>query len=170
MTNGVFENRPHARHELQIADDRAANALADGIRFAHESFHDLQKFRFEVGVVNREEQVFVAAFTHEVADAFIHGDASRSNQAGHAGDDAVIARRNHIRASAKDGDELKHIVVVGREHRRTGKKLKHGAAGLRVQSFHGHKNRKDIVTLAKSSNGLAEGRDVMAIFLVDFIP
>src|SRR5260370_38075423 len=108
--------------------------------------------------------MLVAAFPHEVAEALVQGDAGRSNQAWHAGDYAVIARRNHVGAGPQDGHELEHIVVIGSEYRRAGQKLLHRAASVRIQPLHGYKNREDAMAFAEGRRGFAEGRDVAAVF------
>src|SRR5258708_19407286 len=110
--------------------------------------------------------MLVAALAHEVADALVHGDASRSNQAWHACDDAMIGGRTRVRAGAEDRDELKHVVVIGSEHWRAGQKLQHRAASVRVKALHRHENRKHAMALAEGSRGFAERRDVAAIFRV----
>ena len=92
----VFENYSHAGHDFEIADDGIADALADGFGFGNKRLHHLQDFRAEIGIINGNAQVIVAAFAHQIADSFVHSDAGRSDETGHASDDAVVARGNHV--------------------------------------------------------------------------
>ena len=74
--DGVFEKGAHARHDFQIADDRAADALAHGFGFSKQRFHDLEKLWPEIGVVHGQQKLLMAALAHQVSDALVHGDTS----------------------------------------------------------------------------------------------
>src|SRR5207245_11047349 len=92
---GVFEECAHARHDFQIAHDAATNAFANGIGFLDQLLHYLEKLRLQLRVVDRQKKVLVAAFAHQIADAFVHRDTARGDETWHTGHDAVVTRRNH---------------------------------------------------------------------------
>src|SRR5437667_540302 len=112
--------------------------------------------------------MLVPTFAHQIADAFIHGNASRGNQAGHTGYDAVITGRDHVRTAAENGYELEHVEVVGSEDRSAGEEFQHRAARNGIKAFHSDQNRKHPVTLEKRRGGFAKTGNVVAIFPIDF--
>jgi hypothetical protein len=85
--------------------------IGDLILLAPEAAEDVEDLLAEVGLVDLEEEVGVAAVVHEVADALVHGDAGGGDAAGHGGDDRVEARADHEGAIAQHGDHVVHVVV-----------------------------------------------------------
>ena len=71
----------------------------------------------EAGFIHAHEEMFVAAFAQEIANAFVHGDAGGGNSGGHGGDDGVIARREQAIAGSENADELVHVKLIGGEDR-----------------------------------------------------
>src|SRR5712692_8544493 len=113
--------------------------------------------------------MLVATLAHEVMNALVHGDACGSNQAWHAGDDAMVARGNHVRTGTQDGDELEHVMFVGSEDRRAGQKLQHGTASMRIEPLHRDKDGEDAMALAEGGRSFAKSRDVAAVFFVHLV-
>ncbi len=114
----LFEIGAHARHQLQIAGDGAFHGVGNFFGFGIESAEGCDDFVGEVGFVDAHEEMFVAAFAQEIADALVHGDSGGGNAGGHGGDDGVIARGEQAIAGAQDADELVHVELIGAEDRR----------------------------------------------------
>src|SRR4030095_6746200 len=83
-------------------------------------------------------------------------------------DDAVIARGNHVRALAKDGDELVHVVIVGREDRQTGNLFGDGAASDGVEALHGGEDGEDAMFLREGARRGDKRVEVVLEFAIDF--
>src|SRR5271167_147859 len=112
--------------------------------------------------------MLVSALAHKIPYAFIHRDASRSNQARHASHNAMIARGNHVGCGAKNRDELEHVVVVGSENRNAREFFLNIAASDRVQPLHSDKNWENIMALTKRGERFNKTVDVVPVFFLDF--
>src|SRR5271166_5955809 len=111
--------------------------------------------------------MLVAALTHKIADAFVHGDARGQDSCGHAGDNAVIARGDHVSACAQDRHQLEHVVIVGSKNRRPGNFLFNRAASHGVQPLHGDQDRKYPMLLDKGLRRFGIAVDVVLKFTFD---
>src|SRR5260370_13992467 len=111
----------------------------------------------------------MATLAPQIANALVHGPARGRHEAGHAGHDAMVARRNHVGTRTQNGNQLKHVVVVGSKDRRTRNPRSDLAAGSGIKPFHRHKYRKYAMTLNERLSRLRESGDVMLVFSVDFL-
>src|SRR6266850_4095764 len=114
--------------------------------------------------------MLMAALAHEVADSLVHGDTSGGHKTWHAGDDAMVARRNHARTCAQNRHELEHVVDVRCEHRRAWDLCGDIAASNSVQPLHADQNRKNAMALQEGLRCVGKPGNVVAVFAVHFWP
>ena len=100
--------------------------------------------------------MLMPTLAHQIADTLVHGHARRGHQAGHAGHNTVVARRNHVGTRAQNRNKLEHIVIVRSENRRAWNACGDLAAGNRVEPFHPNQNRKDAMPLDERLRRLCE--------------
>ena len=93
--------------KLRTTERPMPSRMASAIRY--EAIHHGYEFAFQVGIIHSEQQVFVAAFTQKVANAFVHGYAGRGDEAWHGRNHGVIARRNHQAAAPQNADHFVHV-------------------------------------------------------------
>src|SRR5262249_39079915 len=86
----------------------------------------------------------------------------------HTGYDAVIARRNHVRALPQDRNNLVHVVVVRGENRRARYLCCDIAAGDCVEPFHRYKNCENAMLLLEGFRGFHVAIDVLFEFSIYF--
>src|SRR5260370_270634 len=154
--NSRFQKRAHAGHHLEIADHRLPDAFADGRGFRHEGLHDLEKFGLQIRIIHGKKKMLMPTLAHQIPNALVHGHARGRHEAGHAGHDAMVARRNHVGTRTQNGNQLKHVVVVGSKDRRTRNPRIDLAAGSGIKPFHPHQYMEYAMTLNERLSRLRE--------------